>query len=223
MAYAFDLKQVCGGYAYFSTFTLGKISDDHRFEIREPSQVILDGFSRALGELGQKAIFIESESEYRKWLYLHGWSIVEPEFARAHMSQWLKQHKCITSGLRSYTDIEIASPGVLKRSYRGKAKKQIHDRDGGVCLVCGANDALTLQHVWPFCVGGETNSRNMVTLCEKCNQEYKDEISPELYRMAGLHHGYEPSLLKSAPDRKAAIHRAAYLSANLMHTRCDLW
>lgn len=223
MAYVFDLKQVCGGYAYFSTFTLGNISEDDRFEMREPSQVVPDNFSRALEELGQKVILIETEGDYRRWLYLHGWSIVEPSFARAYMPQWLKQHKCITSSLRSYTDIGIASPGVLKRSYRGKAKREIHDRDGGACLVCGAHNALTLQHVWPFSAAGETSSRNMVTLCEKCNQEYKTEISPELYRMAGLHHGYEPSLLKHAPDRKAAMHRAAYLSANLMHTRCDIW
>lgn len=139
------------------------------------------------------------------------------------MPQWLKQHKCIISSLKSYTDIEIASPGVLKRSCREKAKREVHDRDGGACLVCGANDSLTLQHLWPFSDGGETSSRNMVILYEKYNQEYKDEISPELYRMAGLYHGYEPLLLKNVPDRKEAMHRAAYLSANLMHTRCDLW
>lgn len=223
MAYAFDLRQVCGGYAYFSTFTLGKISPDDQREIRAPSQVNVDRFSVALEELGQSFQFIDSEKSYRTWVYLHGWAIVEPVFARSRMQQWLKQHKCIHSALGSFTDIEIAAPSVMKRSSRGLAKREILDRDGGRCLVCGNQNALTLQHVTPYSAGGETSSRNMVTLCEECNQSYSDEMSPELYRMAGLHHGYEPSLVKSAPDRKAALHRAAYLSHNLMHTRCDLW
>lgn len=224
MAYAFDLRQVCGGYAYFSTFTHGRVSTDDRFEIREPSQVDVERFANALKELGQSYQLIDSEKSYRAWLYLHGWAVVEPMFARSSMQQWLKHHKCISSALGSFTDIDIASPGVLKRSYRGKAKKEIHDRDGGRCLVCGEHSGtLTLQHVWPYSAAGETSSRNMVTLCEDCNQNYGDQMSPELYRLAGLHHGYEPSLLKSAPDRKAALRRARYLSHNLMHTRCDLW
>jgi len=223
MAYAFDLRQVCGGYAYFSTFTHGKVSSDDRYETRVPSQVNVDRFSIALEELGQSFQFIDSEDSYRIWIYLHGWAVVEPVFARSRMQNWLKQHKCIGTALGSFTDIEIAAPSAMKRSFRGFAKKKILDRDGGRCLDCGSQNALTLQHVIPFSVGGETSSRNMVTLCEECNQSYRDEISPELYRLAGLHYGYEPSLIKSAPDQKAALHRAVYFSHNLMHTRCDLW
>ena len=223
MAYAFDLRQVCGGYAYFSTFTLGKVSADDRYEIREPSQVNVERFETLLRELGPPFQSIDSQESYRAWLYFHGWAIVDPAFARSKMPQWLKQHKCVSSALGSFTDIDIASPSALKRSFRGKAKREIHDRDGGRCLVCGADGGLTLQHVWPHSAGGENSSRNMVTLCQNCNQSFADEISSELYQLAGLHHGYEPSLLKSAPDWKAALHRAACLSHNLMHTRCDVW
>jgi hypothetical protein len=223
MAYAFDLRQVCGGYAYFSTFTHGISSSDDRYEIRVPSQVDVNRFSIALKELGQSFRFIDSEDSYRSWIYMHGWAVVEPSFARSCMQSWLKQHKCIGTALGAFTDIEIAAPSVMKRSFRGFAKKKILDRDGGRCLACGSQNALTLQHVIPFSAGGETSSRNMVTLCEACNQSYRDEISPELYRLAGLHYGYEPSIVKFATDRKAALHRAVYFSNNLMHTRCDLW
>ncbi|WP_343738370.1 HNH endonuclease [Achromobacter sp.] len=223
MAYAFDLRQVCGGYAYFSTFTHGNISSGDRYEIRVPSEVNLDRFSTAIEELGQSFQFIDSEDSYRIWIYLQGWAVVTPVFARSRMQNWLKQHKCISTALGAFTDIEIAAPSVMKRSFRGVAKKKILDRDGGRCLECGSQNALTLQHVIPFSAGGETSSRNMVTLCEECNQSYRDEISPALYRLAGLHYGYEPSLIKSAPDRQAALRRAVYFSNNLMHTRCDLW
>ncbi|WP_238926066.1 HNH endonuclease [Achromobacter xylosoxidans] len=223
MAYAFDLRQVCGGYAYFSTFTHGNISFDDRYEIRVPSQVDVDRFSVALQELGQPFKFIDSENSYKTWIYLQGWAMVEPAFARSRMQNWLKQHKCIRTALGAFTDIEIAAPSIMKRSFRGDAKKKILNRDGGRCLECGSDNALTLQHVIPFSAGGGTSSRNMVTLCEECNQGYRDEINPDLYRLAGLHYGYEPSLIKFAPDRQAALRRAVYFSNNLMHTRCDLW
>ena len=222
-AYAFDLRQVCGGYAYYSTFTHGQPSQDDRYEIRTPSIVNIERFTIALSELGQAPTWIDSEGPYRQWLYNHGWALADVRFARSRMTQWLKQHKCVISALQSFTDKDIVSPSALARSYRGKAKRDVHERDGGRCLVCGGAGALTLQHVTPYSLAGETSSRNMVTLCEPCNQAYADEMDRELYRLAGLPFGLEPSLLKDAPDRKVALRRAAYLSSNLMHTRCDVW
>lgn len=222
-AYAFDLRQVCGGYAYYSTFTHSGSSKEDRFEIRAPSVINIERFSNHLSELGQQPIWIDSEKVYRKWLYTHGWALADVQFVRRHMCGWLKQRKCIQSALRSFTDKEIASPGTLARSYRGKHKRNIHERDGSRCLVCGTADSLTLQHVTPYSNAGETSSRNMVTLCEPCNQAYADDLDYALYRLAGLPFGLEPSLLKAAPDPKAALLRAAYLSSNLMHTRCEIW
>lgn len=223
MAYVFDLRQVCGGYAYFSTFTHYKYSSDDRYEIRAPSLVDVDRFSRALGELGQPFQTIDSEKAYKDWIYLHGWAVVNEDFAQKRMPHWLKSCKCIKSALGSFTDVEVASPRALSRSYRGKAKAEILKRDGNTCLMCGETTLLTLQHVLPFSSSGETSSQNMITLCGPCNQDFGDELCIDLYRLAGLQHSYEPSLLKSAPNRKSALHRAVYLSGNLMHTRCEHW
>lgn len=223
MAYAFDLKQVCGGYAYFSTFTHYKAETGNRYEIRQPSLVDVDRFSNALSELGQPMQRIDSAKSCRAWLYLHGWAIVDVDFARSHMPHWLKHRTCIRSPLGSFTDIEIASPRVLARSYRGRPKFDIVERDGRACLVCGATETLTLQHVLPFSAGGETSSRNMITLCDRCNQDYGDEVCHDLFRLAGLPHNHEPSLLKLAPQGEKTFFRAVYLSNNLMHTRCDVW
>ena len=222
MSYVFDLKQACGGYAYFSTFTSGEPGRSIH-EIRTPSRVDDERFHKALAEIGQVAVHVSSEKQYRTWLHLHGWAIVDAEFARKSIPQWLKKHPCLKSALGSFIDVSIASPATMKRTLRGLQKRKIHERDGNQCLRCNSREHLTLQHVQPYSHGGETNSNNLVTLCDPCNQELRDEIDIELYELAGLRSGIEPSLLKSSDGSNAALVRALYFSHNLMHTRCDLW
>lgn len=223
MGYAFQLRQVCGGYAYFSTFTLGQPSQKDRYEKRMPSQVNNDRFNKALAELGQPHQFVNSKETYKIWMHTHGWAIIDEMYAKKHMAQWLKQQHCIRSSYGIYINIEIASPKTLLRTYRSKAKKNILDRDGNKCLLCTSSENLTLQHVWPFSKAGETNSENMITLCEICNQKLADNINTDLYSIAGLHYGFEWSLIKTLEDLDRAIDRAIQISNNLMHTRCEIW
>lgn len=168
MAYAFDLKQACGGYAYFSTFTHGRPGRSVH-EIRAPSLVIEMKFHAALAEIGQFAMRISSDEQYRSWLHLHGWAIVNVDFARKSMPQWLQKHRCLKSALGSFVDVSIASPATLKRTLRGQQKRKILERDGNQCLRCNAHERLTLQHIQPYTHGGETNSSNLVSLCDRCN------------------------------------------------------
>ncbi|VVE46084.1 hypothetical protein PSO31014_04385 [Pandoraea soli] len=223
MPYAFDLKQVCGGYAYFSVYTHGSKPGDRGFERRIPSEVYEGQFVTALAELGQQALQVNSDESYRNWLCIHGWALVDCDYAERSICQWLSGRQCIKSPFGSFTDRDIASPKMLSRSYRGQAREQILDRDGRRCLRCHAPENLTLQHVLPFSLGGETNSRNLVTLCEPCNQELKNEIDSELYQLAGLTQGMELSLLRVSPCDDRAMIRARQFSANIMHTRCEVW
>ncbi|RPD83686.1 hypothetical protein EGK76_14820 [Luteimonas sp. 100069] len=218
-----ELRQVCGGYAYFSTYSHYIKGVDERFERRQPSEVDVAKFSQAMRELGQDLGLVDSEASYGRWLYLQGWAVLESAFAQRHMATWLRSRRCLKSALGSFTDVEIASPKTLMRSYRGKAKRQVLARDGNACRVCGSELNLTLQHIWPFSAGGETASRNMITLCANCNQAYADQIAPDLYRLAGLAYSHEPSLLKGAADKSTAFRRAVQVSNNLMHTRCEVW
>lgn len=223
MAYAFDLRQVCGGYAYFGTFTEYKGEAPTRLETRQPSLVDEIKFAQAMIDLNQSMRVVNSDESYQKWMYTQGWALVDESFARTRMRRWLRSQKCIRSALGSFTDVEIASPKSIARSLRGRAKHQILERDGRACRVCGATSDLTLQHIWPFASGGETSSRNMITLCAPCNQDYGNAIAPNLYEMAGLLHGFEPALLKLAPNTEEAFNRAVQISANLMHSRCEVW
>jgi 5-methylcytosine-specific restriction endonuclease McrA len=40
---------------------------------------------------------------------------------------------------------------------------------GGVCLACGAAEALSVDHVIPLSLGGSNAIENIQVLCETCN------------------------------------------------------
>jgi 5-methylcytosine-specific restriction endonuclease McrA len=48
-------------------------------------------------------------------------------------------------------------------------RESIFDRDGRMCVYCGADDNLTIDHVRPRCKGGATTATNCVTACRSCN------------------------------------------------------
>ena len=111
-AYAFDLKLVCGGYAYFSTDTLGSQPGPDGLEFRKPSQVNKERFAAALDDLGFNYRWIDNENSYYDWTCVQGWALVDSDFARQHMSHWLKKHECLISTYGSFTDVEIAAPSI---------------------------------------------------------------------------------------------------------------
>ncbi|HDS1708395.1 HNH endonuclease [Pseudomonas putida] len=222
-AYAFDLKLVCGGYAYFSTDTLGSKPGPDGLEVRRPSEVSKERFGAALDELGFNYLWVDDERTFYDWTCVQGWALVASDFAREYMSHWLKKKECVISPYGSFTDLELASPSIRKRTFRGKFKKRILDRDNNQCILCAKKEQLTLQHVRPHSKGGETSFRNLVTLCAPCNQELGADMYRELYRLAGLQSGYEPSLLNSSDGSQRALLRAVQFSSNMMHTRCELY
>lgn len=55
-------------------------------------------------------------------------------------------------------------------------RQAVFDRDGWVCLDCGAEDNLCCDHVVPVAKGGETDFENLQTLCIPCNSRKRDRI-----------------------------------------------
>lgn len=220
-AYAFDLKLVCGGYCYYSAFSIGSAPKAGGLEARKPSLVDPALFNAALKELNLVPYEVHNEKSFYEWKCVQGWALAEKDFARKHMTSWIKKRDCLITPFGSYTDIVLASPAVRKRTFRGKFKDKILERDGNQCLLCKSVIGLTLQHVRPYSQGGETSSRNIVTLCEICNQREGAEYNRALYSLAGLSHSYEPSLAKSADLNNRATIRAIQLSRNIMYTRCE--
>ena len=63
--------------------------------------------------------------------------------------------------LRDYVNVPFR--GVLLN------RNNIFRRDLNMCVYCGANKDLTLDHVLPKSRGGKTSWQNLVTACKKCN------------------------------------------------------
>jgi len=225
-AYVFDLKLMCGGYGYYSTFTLFKGFGNKYREIRKPSTVDVTHFRKSLKLMGLSSVVINDNRSYKTWIYLKGWAVVPETTALSLMPQWLKAKECTKSPLGVFTDIELVSPSTLKQYARKGKREIVFGRDAYKCLICGARKEdgvqLTMQHVISFSSGGETTTRNLVTLCTDCQKKVGRERLYRLYEIAGLHYGYDPSLIKNARTN-GVLSKAFDLSDNLMQARCEVW
>ena len=47
-------------------------------------------------------------------------------------------------------------------------RREVMERDGGVCRYCGAA-ATDCDHVYPWSNGGTNHPTNLVAACERCN------------------------------------------------------
>lgn len=51
----------------------------------------------------------------------------------------------------------------------GNLRRDVFTRDGFKCLRCGLTDDLTVDHIFPRCIGGTNAITNLRTLCRPCN------------------------------------------------------
>jgi len=221
-SYAFNLKMVCGGVAYFTAFTelVGFPKGSNR-DIRQPSLVLPIPFQEDLHCLGQSYTLITNAGHYGYWLQRHGWALIARDFAREEMSQWLKARICLTDAHEVFTDVRLASPSARNRK-TNRRRDELRKRDGNRCVVCGTEGTegarLTLHHVVAFSSGGETTPRNLVTCCEDCNQSIGVGMNQAAFDQLG-DYSLDLSLPKSEINERSmlAIKR---LSANRMHSKC---
>ena len=92
-AYFFDLRMVCGGFAYYVTHTVFIDFTKAGRELRKSDPVNVKVFSQSAKLFRQKVSIIHSVEEYNDWLYLRGWAIVEPNMAKSNMRVHLRQLK----------------------------------------------------------------------------------------------------------------------------------
>lgn len=73
-------------------------------------------------------------------------------------------------------DEKIAARGGLvnRKAIPASVRQFVFDRDGHACLRCGATDSLTLDHVFPWSLGGPDTVDNLQTLCGRCNSSKGD-------------------------------------------------
>lgn len=45
----------------------------------------------------------------------------------------------------------------------------VYERDGYRCVTCGSDRPLSLDHIYPWSLGGEDTLENLQTMCAPCN------------------------------------------------------
>ena len=54
-------------------------------------------------------------------------------------------------------------------THRPEVRARIFERDGYKCLLCGAMEDLTIDHIIPVYRGGSDEDNNLQILCRSCN------------------------------------------------------
>lgn len=50
-------------------------------------------------------------------------------------------------------------------------RRLVYERDGYRCVRCGSKDHLSLDHIYPWSLGGKDEESNLQTLCRSCNSK----------------------------------------------------
>lgn len=81
---------------------------------------------------------------------------------------WFKYHKdqkiWELLNLKTFTRVKRTRQPIPQ-----SVRQTIYARDGHACLTCGATERLTLDHIYPWSLGGSDTMENLQTLCWSCN------------------------------------------------------
>ena len=83
-------------------------------------------------------------------------------------------------------------------------RRRIFKRDGYECGYCGSKRNLTIDHIIPRSKGGTNTWKNMVTCCNRCNNE-KDDKTLEQAGMKLRVTPYEPNIFSSVVSEDVEI------------------
>ena len=99
---------------------------------------------------------------------------------------------------------EFVRPLIIRlvnyvRFRRGSIKvgrQRIFKRDKYECGYCGSKKNLTIDHIIPRSKGGDNSWNNLITCCNRCNNE-KDDKTPEEAGMKLRFKPYEPTIFSA--------------------------
>ena len=103
----------------------------------------------------------------QQWLFDNGWSYGE-SLSKKKVQQWIAEE----------TKLQKNNDKKKKRSryISSGVKKEVWDRDRGVCQRCGAKYNIVYDHIIPHSKGGSNKTKNIQLLCDKCNRRKSDKI-----------------------------------------------
>lgn len=221
--YVLCLDKIQKGFIYYRTISewVG-FSEKYNRDQREASTVIFDSFKRCMNRLNLYPKLMCEDKDLID-LRLNEWVLIPDDYAKSQFGLFLSPAFCTKAPIGLYIDINV--PGKRKGNRTTPFREDVLIRDGRKCLLCNKSEEdgikLTMQHVIPLSKGGETTAENLVTLCERCNQNCKDEEHLSLFELAGLKYLFDDSLLAACKlITSKEKEEALKLSHNIMLSRC---
>lgn len=75
-------------------------------------------------------------------------------------------------------------------------RQRIFKRDDYMCMYCGSQKNLTIDHIIPKSRGGKNTWKNLITCCRSCNLK-KDNKTPEESGMKLIKKPIEPTIFSN--------------------------
>ncbi|MFI5985099.1 HNH endonuclease [Streptomyces sp. NPDC051555] len=72
--------------------------------------------------------------------------------------------------------IALRGGQVNRAAIPDSVRAVVLNRDGHACQACHSNENLTLDHIYPWSLGGPDTVENLQTLCRSCNSRKRDRV-----------------------------------------------
>lgn len=72
--------------------------------------------------------------------------------------------------------IALRGGQVNRAAIPSSIRDLVLDRDGHACRLCGTTEDLTLDHIYPWSLGGPDTPENLRVLCRSCNSSKGDRV-----------------------------------------------
>ena len=72
----------------------------------------------------------------------------------------------------------------IRQPVSRETRKIIYKRDRGICQICGCSipfSEMTLDHIYPFAKGGDSQMDNLQCTCQICNSLKQDLTMSDFY------------------------------------------
>lgn len=142
---------------------------------------------QAIAELAERGFLMRYEVNGHRYLQVVNWD--------KHQSPHYKEVMSEIPAPIGWEESPIVVAGVPE-----KQRQAVFDRDGRLCLECGATDDLTIDHIIPRTHGGTNDDDNLQTLCRRCNSSKNNRRAKANVGQSSANH--EPTLAQrpSAAD-----------------------
>lgn len=63
----------------------------------------------------------------------------------------------------------LSAPTQRRPAIPDAIRLRVYERDGHQCVTCGTGENLTLDHIYPWSLGGPDTYENLQAMCRSCN------------------------------------------------------